>query len=297
MPAVAVAGGTASVGRAIVEALLANGLYKVVVFTRTIPEEPITKGAQYLAVDYSDVDSIVSVLEQHNIDTVISTTGGHGAPETEKNLIQAADKSAVTNRFIPSIFGMRYPVEHRSLPGAETNLIAIEALKTTSLQWTAVCNGSYLSPMTMVIDMAGKAAAIPGSGDTPVVFTYSKDVAKFTAALLTLDHWEEDSYVIGDRVTWNQFPKLAQDVTGEKFKVTHDPVELLRSGIATELPFHHDAYGSVPKDVLQRILATFALLFEQGLLDFPEERAVNRLFPEIKPLKVKDVLELGRGSQ
>jgi len=68
--------------------------------------------------------------------------------------------------------------------------------------------------MTLVLDVAGKKAAIPGSGTTPITFTYSGDVAKFTAKLLTLDKWETESFIIGDRLTWNDFVKLAEEVTG-----------------------------------------------------------------------------------
>lgn len=99
-------------------------------------------------------------------------------------------------------------------------------LEKTQLEWTAICNGffldywgaprvkSYLSPMTVVIDIQAKKAGIPGSGAVPVVFTYSADVARFTAASLTLEKWEKDSYIIGDKLSWNEFLKLAEEVRG-----------------------------------------------------------------------------------
>ena len=100
-------------------------------------------------------------------------------------------------------------------------------LEGTKLEWTIVCNGffldywgmpkvkSYLSPMTLFIEPASKEAAIPGSGNTPVVFTYSQDVAKFTAVLLTLDKWERESYVIGTKLSLNEFLHLAEEVRGK----------------------------------------------------------------------------------
>lgn len=115
---------------------------------------------------------------------------------------------------------------HWSFPLAAPKIAAEEAPEKTQLEWTIVCNGffldywgmrkikSYLSPSALVVDMLARKAAIPGPGDTPVVFTYSGDVAKFTAALLTLDKWEEVSYVIGDKVTWNEFVATAE-VLGE----------------------------------------------------------------------------------
>lgn len=73
---------------------------------------------------------------------------------------------------------------------------------------------SYLQPTTLVLDVANDAAGIPGSGDVPVVFTHSFDVAKYTARLLSLDKWEKESYVIGDKLTWNEFRKLAEEAKG-----------------------------------------------------------------------------------
>lgn len=99
-------------------------------------------------------------------------------------------------------------------------------LETTKLEWTLICNGffldywgmpkakSYLNPLTLVMDVAANQAAIPGSGSTPVAFTYSGDVAKFTAAALTLGSWEKESYVIGTKLSWNEFVKIAEEVRG-----------------------------------------------------------------------------------
>lgn len=58
-------------------------------------------------------------------------------------------------------------------------------------------------------------AAIPGSGNVPVVFSHTFDVAKFVGALLTLEKWPLESYIMGDKMTWNQFLQLAEEVRGE----------------------------------------------------------------------------------
>ncbi|KAI9164186.1 Oxidoreductase BOA1 [Paramyrothecium foliicola] len=323
MSVVAVAGGTASIGRAIVEAIVAQGSHQVFILTRKVEGQPEIPGTNYVAVDYSNADNIVEVLESHNIDTVISALGGMGAEVSEGFLILAADRSAVTRRFIPSVFGVKYPPEQRSFPAATSKILAVEALQKTSLQWTVVCNGffldywgmpkidSYLKPFVLVIDIAGKAAAIPGDGNTPITFTYSGDVAKYTVALLSVEEWEEESYIIGDKITWNDFLKNVEEVTGsvfdmpstndmehpgEKFQVTYDSNEVLRSGKVTELPSHVHTYQFIPKEALQGMLAGFGLIFDQGLFDFPREKALNEKFPDIKPLSVKDVLHIGQKS-
>ncbi|KAI8722875.1 NAD(P)-bd-dom domain-containing protein [Fusarium sp. LHS14.1] len=305
MTTVLVAGGTGSIGRAIVEALVEQGKFKVIVLGRKSNAEFEERlGAKVIASDYASVDGLVSILEENKVDTVISALGGLAPPDAEKALIHAAEASSVTRRFIPSVFGVKYRPDQAWFPAAQAKLAAMSELEGTKLEWTIVCNGffldywgmpkvkSYLNPMTLFIEPASKEAAIPGSGNTPVVFTYSQDVAKFTAALLTLDKWERESYVIGTKLSLNEFLRLAEEVRGE-FKTTHDSLELLKSGKITELPGHRYAYEHLPKEALQGMLATFGLLFDEGQFDFKPERSLNDIFPEIKPVSAKDMLEIG----
>jgi hypothetical protein len=55
-------------------------------------------------VDYDDIPSLIQVLEQHAIHIIISAIGIFDATtsQSQLNLIQAAEKSSVTKRFIPS---------------------------------------------------------------------------------------------------------------------------------------------------------------------------------------------------
>lgn len=127
---VAVSGGTASLGRAITEAIVALGKYKVIVLSRKVhnipqgimffpnlpqenPELEKALGARIVPVDYSSVSSIVEVLEENKIDTLVSAIGlgGSALPDAELPLIQAAEQSSVTKRFIPSVFGATYTKE------------------------------------------------------------------------------------------------------------------------------------------------------------------------------------------
>lgn len=152
--------------------------------------------------------------------------GGRSPPEQEHDLVQAAEKSSVTQRYIPSVWGVKYRPEDSWFSIAATKLEVFKALDKTQLEWTVIANGvfldywgipkikTYLSAQTLVLDVAGKKAAIPGTGGKPIVFTYTGDVAKFTAKLLTLKKWESVSYIVGDRLTWEEFVKLSQEITG-----------------------------------------------------------------------------------
>lgn len=69
------------------------------------------QGAKVIAVDYTDVDKIAAMLETNSIEIVISTINALDDVSAELNLIQAAEKSASTKRYIPSIYGIQYTEE------------------------------------------------------------------------------------------------------------------------------------------------------------------------------------------
>lgn len=73
-----------------------------------------------------------------------------------------------------------------------------------------------MTPAIFAIDIANKAAGIPGNGEDIISFTYTKDVAKYVVAALGLDKWEEVTYVSGDKATWNEFLKIAEEARGKK---------------------------------------------------------------------------------
>lgn len=111
-------------------------------------------------------------------------------------------------------------------PIAKLKLAAIQKLQSTTLEYTSVSNGffmdyyglprakSYLQPFVLVLDMAQNAAAIPGSGNTPVVFTHTFDVAKFVAALMSSTGWPKRSVIVGDKKTWNEALTIAEEIKG-----------------------------------------------------------------------------------
>lgn len=112
------------------------------------------------------------------------------------------------------------------LPPLKDYFGAIETLKKSDLEWTVFHNGifldyfggpamkSHLKPNVFVVDIANKVAAIPGDGNTPVTFTYTFDLAKFIVASLDFEKWSEESKVIGDEMSWNEFVSLVENTLG-----------------------------------------------------------------------------------
>jgi hypothetical protein len=75
------------------------------------PEKEKEIGVPIVALDYSSVESVINVLESHKVDTLISTVDSNAGPEPELVLIQAAEQSSVTKRYIPCLWGIEYTKE------------------------------------------------------------------------------------------------------------------------------------------------------------------------------------------
>ncbi len=78
--------------------------------------------------------------------------------------------------------------------------------------------------------------------------------------------------------------------TGKAFSVTYDSLEMLRAGSATELPGHLEAYSILPKDVIQGLVSSFGLWFAEGVANYTPQKTLNDDFPEIKTLKLKEMV-------
>jgi hypothetical protein len=76
-----------------------------------------------------------------------------------------------------------------------------------------------------------------------------------------------------------------------KFNVTYDDVTTMKAGQTTELPGQVPMYAFLPKEILQYMIAVHGLWFEEGVYDLKPKRFLNDDFPQIKPIKVKELLE------
>ncbi|KAM0559997.1 hypothetical protein ACHAPJ_003952 [Fusarium lateritium] len=229
MKTIAVAGGTGHVGRPIVETLAESPSFKVLVLGRKAPEEieGLPVSATYLQVDYTNAEALSHLLKQHNVHTLISTIQitDETASSAQVNLISASDKSSTVERFIISAWGS---LPDEQSPTAAFQAASIARLRQTNIEWTQFAVGFFLDyyglpkikthlPMlTFALDVANKKAAIPGTGDESISFTYTYDVAKFVAVLLEEPKWGELSVCYGERTTWNKFLKVAEDVIGNQ---------------------------------------------------------------------------------
>lgn len=95
---------------------------------------------------------------------------------------------------------------------------------------------------TMSVDIQHNMAGLPNKAEAKISFTYSRDIAKYVAKLLTLETWQRAYFVAGDVKTWNEIVTAAEVGKGVRFEVKYDSLESLRKGKVTELPGHARAY-------------------------------------------------------
>ncbi|VUC30003.1 unnamed protein product [Clonostachys rosea] len=321
MGIIAVAGGTGGVGRALVEAIVARGKHDVKILSRNASHAAkhsrllkandaaaVEIGVPIVVVDYGSFESLTNVFEENNFDTVISalsTMPQEGTPP-EVNMIRAAQASKSTRRFIPSNWALPIRGEiAKLLPSSGMKTQALEALEKTDLEWTVFYAGfftdfyatpaikTYLNPMTAVIDLEHNMAAIPGTGNTPVSFIHTFDLAKLVDRALDFEKWDPEYYVVGDSLTWNDFARTVEAVRGTKLTIVYDSVEDLKQGKATELPALTKAlpFIPIPREAMLSFIATFGLLFDGGVMNFNHKDTLNKKFPDIKTLSVKEALE------
>ncbi|KAH7123445.1 hypothetical protein B0J13DRAFT_455912 [Dactylonectria estremocensis] len=298
---VAVLGGTGHFGKTIVEVLNEDPNHSVIILSRKQAATSDT-GVPVVAVDYADVATLEKVFEQHKIHTVISCIGTNdqALADAQNTAIRAAESSSTTRRFISSNWAT--PFDPESVAASVRNQ-GPELLRQTSLEWTEIFNGYFLdywgmpyikthmTPTTAAIDMVNKVAAIPGTGNELLSFSYTFDVAKVIARMLELSTWEEETYIISENLSWNELLHLAEKARGSKFEVHYDSEEKLRSGQITELPTHKNEYQYFPKEELITLYASLGRLMAMGKFELPIEKALNRRFPDIKMLTVAEMLD------
>ncbi|EXJ66482.1 uncharacterized protein A1O5_10634 [Cladophialophora psammophila CBS 110553] len=315
MVVVAVAGGLGDVGRTIVEEIHRSQRHQVYVLTRQkAPGSPSRNVPEcfpsVLEVDYSSRTALSEVLAKYNVDTVISTLNLHwpGADDAQLNLIQAAAECGTVTRFLPSEFNIDYnaPEEDMPYPPRVKYLQAVEELRrNTTLTFTLVRNGffmdylglpfaeTHLHPLYCILDISAGKAVIPGDGNCHVVFTHTRDVAKFVNELLDLPahQWPKESAIIGERITLNELVEAAERCTGRRFHKTHDEVSAIRKGATTELPSNNPCYSYFPggKEELDGICCTQMIGMVAGVFDI-KGTELNKLFPHVQTIRLEHFL-------
>ncbi|PVH89453.1 NAD(P)-binding protein [Cadophora sp. DSE1049] len=303
MSRIAVSGGAGGLGKTFVQAL-SKTKHEVFVLSRSQERQLDSSNVKYIKVDYSDIDSIATLLETNNIDTVLSaiTMESSTTSQAQLNLILAAEKSIATKRFIPSEFGVIANAETAALdPYAKYWVANAEALaKTKTLQYTRISTGQFmdywgmpnikttLNPFTWAIDIENGVAAIPGTGNEKMSMTYTPDVAQFIIKMLDEPDWPVLSGFVGQDVTFNEMLGWAESATGRKFKVSYDSIEKLEKGEVTNL-----TELMAKEKFLRDATIMFGIMTVTGHIFLPDQGGfrVNERFPDLKVMTVEKLIK------
>ncbi|KAL3457254.1 hypothetical protein BJX64DRAFT_20737 [Aspergillus heterothallicus] len=233
---VTVGGASGSLGKLVVNALLASGKYNVNVLTRRGSDATFPQGASVLAVDYSSVEELTAVLRGQ--DVVISTCSQSGL-ETQFSLIEAAVAAGV-KRFIPSEFtaDIGNP-KAAALPQYAGQLRIQELLRKTANEnpgftYTSIRNGVFLDwglAMGFQVDLKSENPVLYDGGDRPFSTTTLATVAQ--AVVGALDHLKETknrAVYVHDMVTTQRHllslaRKIAPERRWEPVNVSTDDME------------------------------------------------------------------------
>jgi hypothetical protein len=92
---------------------LLSRVHLLTMYHQADDEQAKALGVPLLLADYSNVESLAKVLESNNIGTVVSAVSvlDDATSTSQLNLIEAAERSSSTKRFVPSEYGMRYTEE------------------------------------------------------------------------------------------------------------------------------------------------------------------------------------------
>lgn len=76
--------------------------------------------------------------------------------------------------------------------------------------------------------------------------------------------------------------------------MSYDPVEKLARGETTELPSHKEelANSPFPAPIARQLLALLGSWVVGGQFNIPVEKALNKSFPDIKPMGVREMLSV-----
>lgn len=221
--------------------------------------------------------------------------------QAQLNLIAAAEQSNTVKRFIPSEYGVPANAATAAIdPYAQYWVDNAIALSKTNLQYTRISVGTFFDwwgkpaglrteilDLPWVLDVKNGKAAIPGTGREKVSMTYSVDVARFVVRLLDEDRWDTEVGLVGEDVTFDEFVRTAERVTGSKFDVTYDGREVLERGDVTVLS---EDEGERKK--WKEVLNLFGKLCIEGLMSVPDTKGyrLNERFPDMKVLTAEEMI-------
>ncbi|CAI7603967.1 unnamed protein product [Penicillium palitans] len=206
---VAIIGASGSIGKIILDGLVASSQFEITVISRKESEATFLPGVTVLKTDYSD-ESLEAAFKGK--DVVISAVGATGFGE-QKKFVNAAIRAGV-KRFIPSEFSVNSQndavLQLLPLFGQKKELIEyLKSKEADGLTWTGIASSALfdwgLANGFLEFDIASHTATIWDEGNKSFTFTNQKALGEAVASVLF--HPDE---------TRNQFLLIASVETTQK---------------------------------------------------------------------------------
>ena len=74
--------------------------------------------------------------------------------------------------------------------------------------------------------------------------------------------------------------------------MVYDDLEKLKRREVTELPSQTSLYSAIPREFVQAISSRVGIWVDHGDMDFNEDTSLNQKLPELKTMKLKELLEI-----
>ncbi|RBQ72549.1 hypothetical protein FVER14953_13271 [Fusarium verticillioides] len=296
---VAVVGGSGSIGREVVDEILARGSYEVVILSRGAQAADLPKDVAWRQVDYNDKSALVDAVK--GIDTVLSFLAmfdQNEAFELQKKLIDAAIEAGV-RRFAPSewasasnsgIAHYQYKDEVRKyLEEVNSDQQKIEYCLFQPGVFTDYfgyphATTKHFNTSCMFADFQNRRAIIPDGDDAPITLTTVRDMSRLVAHALEYDGvWPTQGGIQGTAFTVSELIALGEKLRGP-FKVEKLSDEDLKTRNVTTSWYpvvkHHSLPIEMREPVSQGLLVETMASLKRGVWTVSDEW--NKLLPDFE---------------
>ncbi|KAJ3529641.1 hypothetical protein NM208_g9671 [Fusarium decemcellulare] len=246
-PAVAVAG-SGDIARYLAEEFVRDGGHEFHIITRSERPWFAQLGIQYHIVESYSKETLAELFDTFQITTVISTISTDDTVaflSTHQAILDACRQSSTCKRLIPSDFVGNvehfpdFPRSYSSTRHAFRKILVGQS----DVEWTSVNQGwlmdyfvhlpfgskTYIRPYAAwPLDLKKATCRLPGTGNDPLTWTATRDVAKAVVQLMKQPKWDRYTYVFGETGTWLEVLPKVEKLLNIEIQRTFAPLEKIK---------------------------------------------------------------------